>query len=257
MKLYIVIRIPKSGSQSLRMMVEKSLPQSNHFKIPQLDIDKSIKRHLAEKFLAKRKLFTGLLRYRVISEKMFWKMISRRANDGDMLSGHMVYGKPQLSAWNLNYITLLRDPIDRTISEYYYSREGYLNRPRYRQMYHKGHAEVTGTSSFPEYLQYLCSNKERFSNPTTRFVTGVHTHKDPFSFMIKNYFHFGILERLDLFSNQLAEKLDFPSYEEWENKTRTKKDYKLTDIDRELLHDLLEKDIELYNKTKEYILTSK
>ncbi len=256
MKLYVVICIPKSGSSSLVTMVERSLASGSHFRIPQLDIYKKSNLHPAEIFLQRRRILRGLIKYRVINEKMFWKKISKIANDGDMISGHMPYGQPQLSGWDLNYITLLRNPIDRIISEYYYTRQGYLSRPRYRQIYHKGHSEVTGTKSFSEFLKYLYANKDRYNNPAVRFVTGTSNHKDPFAFLKKNYFHFGILERMDLFTNQLAEKLDTRPEKVWENKTLIKEPYQPTESDLELIHMLFNQDISFYNSTKEFILNT-
>jgi hypothetical protein len=254
MKLYTLIRIPKSGSRSLSVMVQKSLPAAYHFKIPQLAVDTPEHLHPAEIFRARRRILQGVLKYRALSTEMMWKNVSRRAQDGDIISGHMPYGLPRLPGWQLLYITLLRDPIDRVMSEYYYSRKGYLSRPRWRRLYHKGHAEVTGTKSFSDYVRYLCEHRSRFSNPALKFVTGGDTHQDPLSFLKDHYFHFGILERMDLFASQLAEKLDAPVCQVWENQSDVARKYKPTKGDLKLLHSLLDKDIAFYRKTREYIL---
>ena len=254
LKLYTVIRIPKSGSRSLGIMVEKSLPSSNHFKIPQLTVDTPEHLHPAEKFRARRRIIQGLLKYRALNTEMLWRNISQKAHDGDILSGHMPYGIAQLPGWHLHYITLLRDPIDRVISEYYYSRKGYLSRPRWRRMYHKGSAEVTGTQSFSDYVRYLCDHRPRFSNPTLKYVTGGDTCEDPLSFLKEHFFHFGILERMDLFASQLAEKLDSPVCQVWENKSEVVDKYMPTEEDLELLHSLLDRDIDFYRETRDYIL---
>ncbi|MBT8344756.1 MAG: sulfotransferase family protein [Desulfofustis sp.] len=254
MKLYAVIRIPKSGSRSLGVMVEKSLPSSHHFRIPQLSVDSPERLHPAEKFRARRRLLQGLLKYRALNAEMVWKNVSRRARDGDIISGHMPYGMPQLPGWELLYITLLRDPIDRVVSEYYYSRKGYLSRPHWRRLYHKGHAEIAGTKSFPDYVRYLCDHRPRFSNPALKFVTGGDDHQDPLSFLKEHYFHFGILERMDLFARQLAQKLDAPECQVWENKSDVMGKYMPTDAELDLLHSLLDKDIVFYQETRQYIL---
>ena len=253
-KLYSVIRIPKSGSRSLGVMVEKSLPSSQHFKIPQLSVDTPEHLHPAEKFRARRRMIQGLLKYRALSVEMLWKNVSAKAQDGDIISGHMPYGTQQLPGWQLHYITMLRDPIDRVRSEYYYSRKGYLSRPRWRRLYHKGHAEVTGTQSFSDYVHYLCNHRPRFSNPTLKYVTGGDICRDPLSFLKEHYFHFGILERMDLFTSQLAAKLDAPVCQVWENKSEVVDRYVPTEGELELLHSLLDKDIAFYRETRDYIL---
>ncbi len=254
MNLYAVIRIPKSGSRSLGIMVEKSLPSSHHFKIPQLPFDTPDHLHPAEKFRVTRRMIHGLLKYRALNAEMMWKNVSRKARDGDIISGHMPYGDPQLPGWQLRYITLFRDPIDRVVSEYYYSRKGYLSRPLWRRWYHKGHAEVTGTKSFSDYVRYLCNHRPRFSNPALKYATGGDSHQDPLSFLKEHYFHFGILERMDLFTSQLAEKLDAPVCQVWENKSDEPQKYVPADADLELLHTLLDRDIAFYRETREYIL---
>jgi hypothetical protein len=254
MKLYVVIRIPKSGSRSLGVMVEKSLPSSQHFKIPQLSVDTPEHLHPAERFRARRRMIRGLLKFRALNADMVWKNVSTRAQDGDIISGHLPFGEPRLTGWRLHYITLLRDPIDRVISEYYYSRKGYLSRPRWRRLYHKGHAEVTGTQSFSDYVRYLCEHGPRFSNPALKFVTGGDTCQDPLGFLKERYFHFGILERMDLFAAQLAEKLEAPICQVWENKSEVADKYVPTEGEMELLHSLLDKDIALYRETRDYIL---
>jgi hypothetical protein len=254
MNLYAVIRIPKSGSRSLGIMVEKSLPSSHHFKIPQLSAVTPDHLHPAEKFRARRRMMRGLLKYRALSPEMLWNNLSRMARDGDIISGHMPYGEPQLPGWQLHYITLLRDPIDRAVSEYFYARKGYLSRPRWRRRYHKGHAEVAGTKSFSEYARYMCDHRPRFSNPALKFSTGGDNHQDPLSFLKEHYFHFGILERMDLFTSQLADKLDAPVCQVWENKSDLPQKYVPANAELEFLHSLLDKDIAFYQETREYIL---
>lgn len=255
-RLYTLVRIPKSGSRSLAKMVEKSLPSSHHFEIPQLNIDPTHKLHPAERFRARRRILRGLLKFRALTTGTLWRNISRLAGDGDILSGHMPYGTPQLPGWKLEYITLLRDPVERVVSEYYYSRKGYLSRPHWRRMYHKGHAEVTGTRSFPEYLEYLCRDMKRFGNPSLKYVTGTDSHPAPLSFLKEHYLHFGILERMDLFTTQLAEKLEAPVGELWENKSSEEDTYQPSAGDLKLLHTLLGRDIDFYQEVKEFILSS-
>ncbi len=255
MHIYAVVRIPKSGSRSLGIMVEQSLPSSRHFKIPQLASEAPECLHPAEKFRARRRILQGLVKYRALSPEMLWKNVSRTARDGDIISGHMPYGQPQLPGWELRYITLLRDPIDRLVSEYHYSRKGYLSRPPWRRLYHKGHAEITGTRSFSDYVRYLCEHRPRFSNPAMRYATGGETHPDPLSFLKERYFHFGILERMDLFAGQLAEKLGAPTRKVWENKSDAERKAVPSAGDLELMHTLLEKDIAFYNEAREYILS--
>lgn len=51
-------------------MVEKSLPASRHFKLPQLSVDTPEHLHPAEKFRARRRIVRGLLKYRALNAEM-------------------------------------------------------------------------------------------------------------------------------------------------------------------------------------------
>ena len=256
--LYILVRIPKSGSQSLRTIVRESLPQSTYFRIPCLDLHERVDQSLAANFRRKRRLIKGILfSYGVLNEKALWEKINNNAQDGDIISGHFSYGRPHVPSSETRYITLLRDPIERMISAYNYTREGYPKHSHLRRFYLEQRTKIAGTGSFSDYLEYLHLHKERYSNPATGLITGSRSHPDAFSFLKENYFHFGILERMDLFSDRLSEKLNTPSCEAWTNKTKTKTEILLSEHDSEILDALLGKDIELYNKVKAFITENK
>ena len=59
---------------------------------------------------------------------------------------------------------------------------------------------------------------------------------------------------MDLFASQLAEKLDSPVCQVWENKSEVVDKYMPTEEDLELLHSLLDRDIDFYRETRDYIL---
>ena len=252
--LYILVRIPKSGSQTLRKMVHKSFVGSSHFSLPRLDIDQNVDRSLTESFRRNRRLLKGMSAYGALTEKGMWKKISAKAKSGDIISGHIACGRADLPGWGLRYVTLMRDPIERMVSEYFYTREGYLKRQSVRKIYLKGRPEAAAKGSFSDYLEYLCFHKERYANPATAYVTGSRTHLDPFEFLKQNYFHFGVLEAVGTFAQQLAEKTNTEPSEFWVNKTKTRSKYELSDKDRELLGLLLDKDISLYEEAKESIM---
>ena len=58
--IYILVRIPKSGSQTLREMVHKSFVGSSHFRLPRLDIDQNVDRSLTESSRRNRRLLKGV-----------------------------------------------------------------------------------------------------------------------------------------------------------------------------------------------------
>ena len=233
-------------------MVKKSFVKSAHFRLPSLEIEPS-KSNFLESLRRQRSQFKGTLAHGALTEKGMWKNIAKKATSGDIISGHLPYGRADLPNWELRYITLLRNPVDRAISQYFYTREGYLKRPAIRKAYLKGMSEVAAKGSLIDYLKYLHANQNRYSNPATAYITGSRTHPAPFEFLKENYFHFGILEEISIFATQLAEKTNTKPHELWVNKTKTKGKPVVSDEERELLNSLFQKDIDLYNKVKAII----
>jgi len=252
--LYILVRIPKCGSQTLREMVGQGAAGSSLFRLPQLDIEPDVNRGVVKRLRQQRRMLKGVSAYGTLTEQGMWKKISEQAKSGDIVSGHIAFGRAALPGWKLRYITLMRDPVARVVSEYFYTREGYLKRPAWRKFYLKGKSETAAKGSFTDYLEYLCEHQNLYANTATAFVTGSRTHPDPFAFLQENYFHYGVLEDLEAFAQQLSEKMNAKVSDEiWVNKTKTKKNYSLTDRDHELLTILIGRDIELYEKVVESI----
>ncbi|WP_419174091.1 hypothetical protein [Desulfosediminicola sp.] len=203
-------------------------------------------------FRVVRNRLQGYLRFNALSFKGMWANISSKARSGDIISGHMKYGTPLLPEWDLRYVTLLRDPIDRVVSEYHYNRTNFKEIPGIRKVYRVGVDQIAGTRSLSDYLKCLSENKSAY-NPLTWFVTGRNDHDDAFTFLKSRYFHFGIIERLDLFSKQFEEKTGFPIKEKWENRTDSKKRYNLNEKDLEMIQMMYERDINLFEKAREYV----
>lgn len=255
--VYVLICIPKSGSRSIENMFRNNFPESHIFGIPPLDINHLGPEGLTDAFRRKRKLFKwGFRMHGVFTEKAMWAAIDRKTGNGDVVSGHFAYDRAVLPSNDTRFITIMRNPVQRLISEYNYSRGEYLDRPAIRRVYMKGLVEVAGTKTFSDFLEYMFERKERYSNPASTYITGSQQCPDPFSFLKEHYFHFGLLERMDLFSAQLSNKLGINIPEEWKNKTRNKADIKLSDKDMERTNSLLGKDIELYERVRSYILDS-
>lgn len=254
MRLYILVRIPKSGSRSLVEMVKSGLRGSNLFHLPSLSTKTGP--DMLHNFRVRRNRLQGYMRFGAISEKGMWRKIAGKAVTGDIVAAHMEYGAPQLPECDLRYVTLLRDPVSMLISGYHYNRQNYLNLPAYRKLYRRGLHSVVGTSTLSEYIRFLYENIEERKNPATRFVTGDRSHNDPFIFLKDNYFHFGVLDQIDLFASQFADKIGTTINVAWENKTNSEDFYRLTDTDRQCISEIFEKDIELYHKAKDHILST-
>jgi hypothetical protein len=123
--IYTIIRIPKSGSTSLEKSISNALSPTRMFKIPMLyNPDSNISKY--EKFRTGKKIRRSLWKnFRVLSKDAMWDKISNELSNGDIISGHIEYGSPHLNQVNTKYITIIRNPLDRFISEYKWIRHGY------------------------------------------------------------------------------------------------------------------------------------
>ncbi len=257
-KLYFIVRIPKSGSQSMRYMVKAALHDRHYFRLPHLATEPDTGITLYDRFRLRRKLIKGFLKdYGVFTESAVWKKISRTAKDSDIISGHLHYGRPQLPGWELQCITLLRNPVDRLISEYNYWRQNFQSRTFIQKRYVRGLLLVAGTCSLSDYIRYVHEHRKTLGNPATAFVVGHHTGCDPFDFLQQNYFHFGVLDEMDFFAQELSQKLNRPVATAWTNKTRKTAENKLSPADMALLEELLDSDIPLYQKALAHIRAKK
>jgi len=90
--LVIHLHMPKTGGTTLKKIIKKNYPRSNVFDV----------------YLDHQQLETRL---QEIAEK-----------DVKCLQGHMPFGVHHVFKQPSTYITLLRDPVDRIISEYYFIR---------------------------------------------------------------------------------------------------------------------------------------
>lgn len=148
--------------------------------------------------------------FRTLSEQTAWRKLAGKARDGDIVSGHFPYGTPRLPGFAINYITLLRDPLDRLVSEYNYARVGFEKRRRIQHVYHRGRLAAAAFRSFSDYLSFLEDHRSLYENIATRYVTGGRACDDPVAFLDEHYFHYGALERLHPFADALAAKLGVP-----------------------------------------------
>jgi len=239
-------------------MVKQALPDSRTFRMPHLSPDLSTGITCYDRFRLKRRSLKGLWQgYRTLSEAEVWKKIAAASNEGDIVSGHLRYGAPQLPDVKLDCITLLRNPIDRMVSEYNYHREGYQARSRLHKVYMAGLLEIAGTRSFSEYIAYLHDHKWAFGNKATSYVMGNNPDGDPFEFMCRNYFHFGILDEMEFFAEELSQKLNRAVKSTWINRTRNPVRHSLSSTDEAILEELLDKDLQLYRKTVDFVRAEK
>jgi hypothetical protein len=254
---YVLVRVPKSGSTSLQRMVSSVLPDASVFDAPETARTVSRGVTFYERIRNARRRWRHFMGERgAWSEAGFWRAVNAQARDGDVVAGHICYGEPQLPDFELRYITLLRDPRERILSNYNYDRVGYLKRSALRRSYATGQLKASG-GSFLDYLHYLADADRRAIQPAVLYVQGdADPSMDPFEFLNSRYFHFGVLDRMDLFARGLGEKLGRPVEAEWKNRTPERKHEALSAEEARLIEQVFPQDLELYEKARDFVASA-
>ena len=253
--IYTIIRIPKSGSTSLENSISNSLSPTRMFKIPMLNNpDMHVSQY--EKFRTDKKMRRSLWKiFRVLSEEAMWDKIRSEMSAGDIISGHIEYGRPHLDQVNMKYITIIRNPLDRFISEYKWIRHGYQKRRMIQKLAHFGRPAAAG-KSMDYYLDFLIDHEDAYKNPTTRYVTGNASHTDPHKHLVTNYWHYGILEKTDVFAKGFTEKTGLPFELEYTNLSPTPSKIALTTVQTDKFERLHTTDLALYHQLSENLAVS-
>ena len=192
-------------------------------------------------------------RFRTFNEQVMWEKINQRILDGDVLSGHIHYGYPRLQDSALRYITLIRKPIGQFVSEYKWMRHGYNKRPFIQKIYHHGRTRAAA-KSLDYYLDFLIEHRKQYSNTATRFICGEENHLDPFRHLKDNYWHFGILERPDIFARDFERKTGKQFQLGHMNPSPSNSQVELTHRQYDKFEILHERDITLYSQVESYLL---
>ncbi len=245
-RLFVIIRIPKSGSNTLRTIIGDALKDATTHSMPNPS-----KPDGGVSFLETLRVERGRIRrlwkrHNVLTEDQGWARIAQKARHGDIVRGHIGYGDPRIPGFEFDYITIIRDPVQRLMSEYYYSRRGFQKRSFLRKFYNRGRLRAAATYDFSDYIAYVHDRRDLYANRATRFITGSATCDDPGAFLVQNYFHFGTLEQIDSYVSSLSEKLGHPVGLVHYNKSHERKDIALSAADISRLEDLYSEDMKLH-----------
>lgn len=254
-KAFVLVRVPKSGSTSLQRVFASVCPDAQIFDAPETSRTISSGVTFYEKLRNTRRRWRHFLGERgAWTEAGFWKAVNRQAADGDIIAGHICYGEPQLPDFDLDYVTLLRDPRERILSNYNYDRVGFQKRSGLRRAYATGQLKASG-GTFLDYLNYLADADRRAIQPSTLYVLGDEGKGEaPFEFLKARYFHFGIIEEMDRFAADLGEKLGRKAEAAWRNKTPKRKHAALSQDEARMIEQIFPDDLELYEQTRDWVL---
>ena len=221
----IFLHIPKTAGLSMTEVIANEYKRKNMFYINLLNTQEFIELSLQEK------------------EKIH------------MVLGHQIFGMHEYFSNDAKYITLLRNPINRVISTYYY-----IKRRPQNKFYDKIHSENISLKDFVKNDDYF---KQVF-NGQTKLIAGLdkgiakkHVSENTYNKAIENLDkHFvvvGLTERFDEYMLMLKNELNW-SYPFYVRQNVAKKIEKPAEVSTEIKKIIAEKneyDIKLYNYVKE------
>ena len=105
-------------------------------------------------------------------------------------------------------ITMLRNPYQRSLSEYRYARDNQLRKPRLSRFDAHAVALMAAKYDFEGYLDFLAEHRDNYGDIQSRYLG--FDGEDPAGFIQRNVFHAGILELAHEFSRGLAAKMGKP-----------------------------------------------
>jgi hypothetical protein len=245
--LFLCIRIPKSGSQSLMRGLESAFAERRIFYVPNtLDPDSRVSRLQRLRFLRAR--CQNLSRhYGTMSMRALWARIEREAKAGDLLmGGHVDFRTASAYVKRpLKIITLLREPIIRARSEYDYMRRGFLRKPKLSRFDASVLHKRAGRLDFDSYLDFLFAHRDIYGDIAAQYI-GWNGTDDLAELFARNVFHCGVLEECEEFARGLSEKLGRPFTLPIENRTHGERP-EITNRQRALLEQIYGRDIALYD----------
>lgn len=246
--LYVLIRVRKSGSQSLVKIMQDAYPGSRLHPMPHdpptADLGVGVKEDVR---LARRQRKRLRKLFKTTSYPEAWKRLNQTAKSGDIVGGHFPYGRPNLPDFELRYITIMRQPLERLYSEYRYCRQSYEQRPWWRQLYSSARIQVAEKGSFSDYIDYLDEQGDRFTNPLVAYITAGDRELAPYEFLRKHYYHYGVIERVEEFAACFSELTGREVPAAWQNKTKDAGAIADEDYDDAKVQRLIGEDLKLYD----------
>lgn len=205
------VRVPKSGSKSLLLMLGEAFAGRQVFYLPDtLRPETSLSRWQQVRLWRSQRQ-NLMQKLGTVSLAAAFAKIEAEAQPGDLIAGgHSDQG---FVRWRLSkpvrFVTLLRDPVERAVSDYHYARAGYLKKKPWQRFDAHLLAGVAGTRDFSGFLDFQLEYEAVFANPATTFLGWRDEPLD--AFLAHNLWDWATLETAEKLAARIAERLDRPA----------------------------------------------
>lgn len=247
----ILVRIPKSGSTSVSLMVRGPFPVERTLAMgPSINPDAALS-PLQNFRIGLKTLKKRTKKYRAITVAQMQRAIQAREQDLDLITGHIHYGFVKLKIKAPKHITVLRDPFSRAQSDYFYAKERMVKKTG-RNYYQSKRLKIAATQNFESYLSFLVEHEKIYGNMASRFIIGESDFKTAFDCLENGFYHYGLLEDLPQFIEGLSEKTGLSGFEAVHARKSSKPQERVpvSQAERRLIERLYEADLECYERAR-------
>mgnify|MGYP001553200329 CR=1 FL=1 len=252
--VYVAVRIPKSGSESLAELLRAAFPESHRFYLPSTyDADGQLSLLQRLRFLRSRGR-NLMERYRTLDMHDAYEAIEETAQYGDLIEGgHIDFPTVRANIGRkLRIITLLRDPAQRSLSEYNYARQVYERRHPLRRFTVALISKIAGTRDYDGFLDFMEEHRAVYGDIASRYI-GWDGVENLSSYFARSVFHAGVLEDRDRFARELSEKLGKNLAFPHQNRTVNPAETAVTAAQRTKIEKIYARDMALYLWTRSHI----
>lgn len=249
--ILILVRIPKSGSTSVSLMVRKPFPVERTLAMgPTINPDADLSA-LQDFRIELKKLKKRLKKYHAVTVPQMLRTIKAREGDLDLITGHIHYGFVKLKSKEPRHITVIRDPVARARSDYFYTRER-MGKKAGHSWYQSERLKIAATRDFENYLSFLHERKASYGNTASRFIIGESEFETAFDCLEKGFYHYGLLEDLPGFIEGLAEKTGLEGFEvvHARKSSKPEEETALSQAERRLIEKIYDADLECYEQAR-------
>jgi hypothetical protein len=206
--LFLCLRVPKTGSQSLEAALGMAFAGTRRFYVPNtLDLDGRLSPMQRLRFL-RGQMRNLLAHYRTPSLNRAFRIIDSEAQPGELLcGGHVTFSAVCGSLSKpVKIVTILRNPYDRCRSEYHYARRNHLRKSPLARVDSSVIPRIAAKCDFQGYLDFLLEHREIYGDIGAQYL-GIGASDPIGDFFERHVFHAGVLERSAQFARALGEKL--------------------------------------------------